>query len=82
MSAPIITLPDNVESLRDLAREQGSKIKELEQVLKLQREMIRLLRIAKFGSKSEKLNDAQLQFLDEEPGVHQQEVEDQGLRMS
>jgi transposase len=77
MSAPIITLPDNVESLRDLAREQGSKIKELEQVLKLQREMIRLLRIAKFGSKSEKLNDAQLQFLDEEPGVHQQEVEDE-----
>jgi len=42
---------------------------------RLLREEIRLLRIAKYGPRSEKLSDAQLQLLEGEPGVHQAEVE-------
>jgi hypothetical protein len=37
-------------------------------------ERLRLRRIAKYGPGSEKLSDLQLQFLEEEPGVSQQEV--------
>lgn len=40
----------------------------------LLREQLRLARIAKYGSASEKLNDAQLSLLEDEPGVSREEV--------
>jgi len=42
---------------------------------RLLREEIRLLRIAKYGPRSEKLSDAQLELLEGEPGVNRAEVE-------
>lgn len=44
---------------------------------RLLREEIRLLRIAKYGPRSEKLSDAQLQLLEGEPGVNRAEVENE-----
>ena len=40
----------------------------------LLREQLRLARIAKYGASSEKLNDAQLLLLEQEPGVSRDEV--------
>jgi transposase len=45
-----------------------------------QEEMIRLMRIGKYGPKSEKLNDAQLELLNLEPGVHAGEIETEALQ--
>ena len=42
---------------------------------KILHEMLRLLRIEKYGPKSEQLNDQQLALLELEPGVTAQEVE-------
>ena len=42
---------------------------------KLLKDELRLLRIQKYGPRSEKLNDAQLELLESEPGVNQAEVE-------
>lgn len=42
---------------------------------KLLREEIRLLRVAKYGPRGEKLTDAQLELLEGEPGVSRAEVE-------
>ena len=45
-----------------------------EQEIKILRETLRLALIKKYGPKSEKLNDAQLQLLELEPGVRSEEV--------
>ena len=42
--------------------------------------MIRLMQIEKYGPKSEKLNDAQLELLNLEPGVHAGEIETEALQ--
>ena len=42
--------------------------------VKLLKEAIRLLRLKKYGAKSEQLSDAQLTLLDQEPGVTREEV--------
>lgn len=68
MSAPPNNLPDDVDSLREM-------VVSLQAQVRLQKEMIRLMRIEKYGPKSEKLNDAQLELLDLEPGVHAAEIE-------
>jgi transposase len=62
----------NIESLPEEAR---SLIAGLEQENRLLREMLRLLRIEKYGLKSEKLSDEQLALLEIEPGFRPQEVE-------
>ena len=57
--------------------------KQLEQanlVINLLREQLRLERIEKYGPKSEKLSDAQLELLDLEPGVSSAEVEAEAAR--
>lgn len=41
---------------------------------RLLREMLRLLRIKMYGAKADKLSDDQFDFMDEEPGVHREEV--------
>lgn len=69
------SLPSDVVQLRDLAKAQQTRIDELEKLVAIHEEMIRLMRIEKYGAKSEKLNDDQLSFLEEEPGVKPEEVE-------
>jgi transposase len=63
---------------REAARQQrddfGAEQRRLEQENKLLKERIRLLLLAKYGSKSEKLSDAQLSLLELEPGVTREEV--------
>ena len=68
MSAPQENLPQDVASLQEM-------VVSLQAQVRLQKEMIRLMRIEKYGPKSEKLNDAQLELLDLEPGVHAAEIE-------
>lgn len=70
-------LPDDVVQLQDIAKAQQMRIDELEKLVAIHEEMIRLMRIQKYGAKSEKLNDDQLSFLDEEPGVQPEEVENE-----
>ena len=69
------TLPEPmrivVESL--LSGSQAEQ-RRLEQENKLLKEHIRLLLLSKYGAKSEKLSDAQLNLLEAEPGVSREEV--------
>lgn len=71
------SLPNDVAQLQDIATAQQVRIDELEKLVAIHEEMIRLMRIQKYGAKSEKLNDDQLSFLDEEPGVKPEEVENE-----
>lgn len=75
MSPPSNTLPNDVPSLQSLATSLQSQLLEAQAKVRLQEEIIRLMRIEKYGPKSEKLNDAQLELLDLEPGVHAAEIE-------
>lgn len=61
-----------IESLPEQAR---SFIAGLEKEVRLLRETIRLLRLAKYGPKSEKLSEEQLSLLELEPGVAAPEVD-------
>lgn len=71
------TLPNDAAQLRVIATAQQTRIDELEKLVAIHKEMIRLMRIEKYGAKSEKLNDEQLSFLEEEPGVTSEEVENE-----
>lgn len=51
----------------------------LEKEVDLLKAMLRLMRLEKYGRRSEKLSDAQLELLDLEPGVHEAEVESEAL---
>lgn len=69
------TLPEPlrivVESLLSASKAERHR---LEQENKLLKEHIRLLLLSKYGSKSEKLSEAQLSLLEQEPGVASEEV--------
>ena len=75
MSAPTNTLPDDVQSLKELASDLGAENQKLKQLLRFKDEMIRLMRIEKYGRKSEQLSDEQLSLLEAEPGVQAGEIE-------
>lgn len=62
------------EAVQSVIAEREAAQRRLEQENKLLRERIRLLLLSKYGSKSEKLSDAQLSLLEEEPGVTREEV--------
>ena len=61
-------LPEDVPALRQMVLSLQVKVR-------LQEELIRLLRIDKYGAKSERLNDRQLELLEGEPGVQAGEIE-------
>ena len=76
MASPISIPPSESEQIVDLRKELAwakLKIQSLEEQLRLQR-------IKKYGPGSEKLNDAQLQLLDLEPGVSNVEVQAESAR--
>ena len=66
VSGPILVTPVT-ESIDFVALQQRLRWAEL-RILQLE-EQLRLARIAKYGPSSEKLNDAQLLLLEQEPGV-------------
>jgi transposase len=77
---PTLSTPprSEAEQIVDLTQELANSTRELTWArMKIQalEEWIRLERIRKYGPKSEKLSDAQLQLLDMEPGVSAAEVE-------
>lgn len=71
-----------VVELQAQVRDALDQVRDAQARVRLQEEMIRLMRIAKYGVKSEKLSDVQLQFLEEEPGVHAAEIENEVLEAS
>lgn len=58
---------------------RADRIDRLEKEVDLLKAMLRLMRLEKYGRRSEKLSDAQLELLDLEPGVHEAEVESEAL---
>src|SRR2546421_479076 len=68
MSIPGPSESEQIERLKRELEWAHMKIRVLEERLRLQR-------IAKYGPKSEKLSDAQLELLESEPGVSAAEVE-------
>ena len=68
------SLPMEAISLIETLAGRAQEADRLEQENRLLREMIRIMRLEKYGPKSEKLSDEQLGLLELEPGVHAQEV--------
>ncbi len=74
-------LPDETrEALRALYGGLQSKVGELEILVRLREEQLRMARMDKYGPRSEKLSASQLQLLDLEPGVQLAEVEAEASR--
>jgi transposase len=74
-------LPDETrEALRGLVGGLESKVGELEILIRLREEQLRMARMDKYGPRSEKLSASQLQLLDLEPGVQLAEVEAEASR--
>jgi transposase len=73
LSNPPHSEAEQIESLKKQLQLAEWKIRVLE-------EQLRLERIKKYGPKSERLSDAQLELLDLEPGVSRAEVEAEGRR--
>jgi len=63
--------------MTELLTQAQGRSKHLEIENRLLREEIRLMRIEKFGAKSEQLNDRQLALLEEEPSVNAAEVQNE-----
>ncbi|HET7238410.1 MAG TPA: IS66 family transposase, partial [Terrimicrobiaceae bacterium] len=72
---PGINLESLPEEARALIETLAKEADRLEQEVRLLREMLRLERLKKYGSKGEKLSEEQVELLELEPGVHAQEVE-------
>jgi transposase len=75
MSIPGLSESEQIEQLKRELEWAHLKIRMLEERLRLQR-------IEKYGPKSEKLSDAQLELLEGEPGVNRAEVEAESQRES
>lgn len=69
------TLPAEAREWMETLAGRAQKTEELEQENRILREIIRLIRLQKYGPKSEKLSEAQLVLLDLEPGVSEVEIE-------
>jgi hypothetical protein len=69
------SLPGEARLLIERLAERAQEADRLEQEVRLLREMLRLERLKKYGSKGEKLSEEQVELLELEPGVHGQEVE-------
>ena len=74
-SIDLESLPGEARSLIERLAERAQEDDRLERENRLLREMLRLERLKKYGPKSEKLSEEQVELLELEPGVHVQEVE-------
>ncbi len=69
-----------VEQLTNNWREKTEALERSEKENRLLRELLRRMRIEKYGPSSERLSDQQLELLEEEPGVSRAEVEEESSR--
>ena len=69
------SLPEEARSLIETLAQRAQDADRLEQENRLLREMLRLERLKRYGPKSEKLSEEQIELLELEPGVRAQEVE-------
>jgi transposase len=69
------SLSKEAVSLMETLAQRAQEAERLEQENRLLREMLRLERLKRYGPKSEKLSEQQIELLELEPGVHAQEVE-------
>jgi transposase len=69
-----------VEQLTNNWRKQSEALARSEKENRLLRELLRLMRIEKYGPASERLNDQQLELLEQEPGVSEAEVQAESER--
>jgi len=57
-----------IEQLTDSWRKQSEALARSEKENRLLRELLRLMRVEKYGPASERLSDQQLELLEQEPG--------------
>ena len=74
-SIDLESLPREARSLIETLAERAQETDRLERENRLLRETLRLERLKKYGPKSERLSEEQVERLELEPGVHVQEVE-------
>ncbi len=63
-----------IEQLTNNWQKQAEALARSEKENRLLRELLRLMRVEKYGPASERLSDEQLELLDQEPGVSEEEV--------
>jgi transposase len=63
-----------IEQLTDDWQKQSEALARSEKENRLLRELLRLMRVEKYGPASERLSDQQLELLEQEPGVSEAEV--------
>ncbi len=74
-------LPQTVrEGVQSIVRDFERRVSDLELLLRLREEQLRMAKIDKYGPRSEKLSPSQLLLLDLEPGVQVAEVEGEAAR--
>jgi len=69
-----------IEQLTDNWRKQTEALARSEKENRLLRELLRLMRVEKYGPASERLSDQQLELLEQEPGVSEAEVKAESER--
>jgi transposase len=69
-----------IEQLTDSWRKQSEALARSEKENRLLRELLRLMRVEKYGPASERLSDQQLELLEQEPGVNEAEVQAESER--
>jgi Transposase C of IS166 homeodomain len=69
-----------IEQLTDNWRKQTEALAQSQKENRLLRELLRLMRVEKYGPASERLSDEQLELLEQEPGVSQAEVQAESER--
>jgi hypothetical protein len=69
-----------IEQLTHTWRKQTEALAQSQKENRLLRELLRLMRVEKYGPASERLSDEQLELLEQEPGVSQAEVQAESER--
>jgi hypothetical protein len=69
-----------IEQLTHNWRKQSEALARSEKDNRLLRELLRLMRVEKYGPASERLSDEQLELLEQEPGASEAEVEAESKR--
>jgi transposase len=69
-----------IEQLTDNWRKQTEALARSQKENRLLRELLRLMRVEKYGPASERLSDEQLELLEQEPGVSEAEIQAESER--
>ena len=75
VAAVLEQLKEKVEAKDRIIAEKDQALSAAEAIIQQLKEALRAERVARYGQRSEKLSDLQLQLLDLEPGVSSDEIE-------